>query len=181
MKKVDAMPMHLRGKICSLRGAILRWMAFCALLAVVLCLFWTEEITGYPSLKYLYPFPDLRFSAREKLSPIIIGPEIILFETVPIFQRWRGVNWLWVIPAALSAVRLFVVFWWGVSRLRRGMRAPYAETLWLSAVCGYVAARMFSYAERPACDLAVLLLVTGIVVYVVQHRRPPAWAWKMPL
>ena len=175
------MPMHLRGGKCALRGAFLRWLVFTALLAVVLGLFWTEEITGYPSLRYLYPFPSLRYNAREVLSPLIVGPEIIVFRTVPVFQRWRGIDWLWVIPAALSAARLFLVFAWGVFRLRRGMRAPYAETLWLSAVCGYVAARMFSSAERPACDLAVLLLVTGIVVYVIQRRRPPAWTGVAPV
>jgi len=93
------------------------------------------------------------------------------------------------INLACFALRLGVVFAWGVARLRRGKHAPYAETLWLIVICAFVARwAQYEFLNRYTWGpgdristlfyvLQALLAITGIVVFAIQRRRPPAWKW----
>ena len=173
------MPMHLRGESCALRRAFLRWLLFTALLAVWPLLFWVVGI----GVEWLgWRCSESSLGPVEILMPILLGPELLVI--YPIMQYDLVPRGVFLVLAALAlfVVRSCVVFAWGVLRLQRGKRAPYAETLWLISVCAPVAVWLNgSYFDfRGACAVAAVLAITGIVVFVLQRRRPPAWKRRTP-
>ena len=169
------MPIHLRGEKCALRGAFLRWMLFNALLAFASFLFQIYASEIYEPQLYGYWL---------MMEPIFGGPErmveVILVRSVPGFYVWWGKSWVTLLFWVLAALRLGAVFAWGVARLRRGKYAPYAEALWLIVICAFATKWLLDgHPYVLFYVLQALLAIAGIVIFVLQRRRPPAWKWKM--
>ena len=171
------MPMHLRGETCSLRGAFLRWIPFSAGLPIaslfmLLVLFLSRNTPDVPLFIAIFL--------------ILLGPEAIAFfiaeRSVPGYRQWND-DYITALALALFAVRSCIVFMWGVSRLQRGNRAPYAETLWLLVASAFVVVWVGRFAPADQTTFYILAAVAGIaatVIFVFQRRRPPAWTWKIP-
>jgi len=186
------MPIHLRGKKCALAGAFLRWMLFNALLAFASFLYFGSVFRIVPKTvrSLLFDWSDPMYTG---IWPVFTGPEMmiegILFDYVLAYRGWSNkledVVLVSVLVLVLSALRLGVVFAWGVARLRRGKHAPYAETLWLIVICACVSAwqseklNVYEF-TIPFYVLLALLAITGVVAFVIQRLRPPAWKWKTP-
>ena len=185
----------LRGDRCALRGAFLRWMLFNALLAVGPFLVFAFHLFFVYSYNQPYPYPlpwitqtlwSILFWITQTLSPILVGPETM--GALPIWSLDSTGQWPAELRIAiftgLSLLRLGAIFAWGMYRLQRGKYAPYVETLWLLAACGYIALRTsyphaWSYQARVCVNAGlILLLAAGLVAFVLQRRRPPAWKWK---
>ena len=184
------MPIHLRGEKCALRGAFLRWMLFTALLTGASFLVLADK-SFFPE-RYL-PI-SLRFITYP-MEQILIWPENLSFDLldlyVPEFWRWTADGRWNMFQIALFVARFCAMFAWGVFRLRRGKRTPYAETLWLLVICAIALAvledlsfgikfEIATLLHRRFGVPAALLTMTGIVVFVFQRRRPPTWKRKMP-
>ena len=159
---------HLREDTCPLRGPIRNWLLFTVVLmglpflriGLIIMLGWTID---WP-LMQAWLIPD--------------GPEFLLFvialRWVPQIRWWDG-TYFPVLTLALTAARMCIVLAWGVFRLQRGKRAPYAETLWLLVVNASIAVWMggiHKHEETTFCILAAMVGIAGIVIFALQRRRP---------
>jgi len=156
-------------------------MLFNALLASISFLFFAYIFGIVPPV-----VQNLLSPLNNWIEPILGGPELMVESIIPAYVpgygRWAGES-LNALLLVLSALRLGAVFAWGVARLRRGKYAPYAETLWLIVICALVTIRLDSFFNDISIRfyvLQALLVMTGLVIFVIQRRRPPAWKWKMP-
>ena len=187
---------EMRREKCSLRAAFRNWILFCAALAVAAIVVhaWNWMVALYitkNSQNIVFPQPwwinwynDNGF--LDLMNLFLLGPEYAASDIMArCVSKFGGVypEFYSMMPVFLMA-RFCLIFAWGVFRLQRGKRAPYAETLWLLAVSAFVVIWLDydSYIPIPIgyCMTVALTVLTGIVVFAVQRRRPPAWKWKMP-
>jgi len=165
------MPIQLRGEKCAFRREFLRWILFCAFLAVapVWAVFVNRGIIG----------GDI----------ILVGPEYLVGSVI---YRYAPESGLAVLALPLLVLRLIAAFAWGVSLLRRGKHAPYAEILWLLAGCTIVLLWIqpllgtkdirFSSGNQPKFyAIMALLMAVGAVIFLLQRLKPPAWKRKTSL
>jgi len=175
----------LRQDRCALRGAFLRWMLFNAALMV----------GSFLAFLFFYFIMSSGGRAPESLSrkldvawPTLLAPEDVVLciahKLAPLPPNQTLMR-MFVIYFVLPWLRLGVIFAWGVSRLRRGKYAPYAETLCLLGGCVFIAGWLgrvlrFDHLAFQVYLIGALMLIAGIVVYILQRRHPPAWKWKTP-
>jgi len=169
---------ELRRETCSLRAAFRNWLLFTAAMAPGPALFlgWVWMAIAYKWDEwYLWSFKWLML-----IFPFLFGPEIMARDVIEQYAPSPAKFELTVLLVLLLA-RLCAVFAWGVFRLQRGKHAPYAQTLWILAFCAFRTEMSYFYGnEIPVYALLAVLVVTGVVVFVLQRRRPPAWKWKTP-
>jgi len=164
-------------------------MLFNALLSLgfFVTLFVNLDLFYYPTSRspfqsYMLYLFDMYNSS---ITQILTWPESmvweILYRYVPGF---RGLAFEAKVTLFLvcSALRLGVVFAWGVARLRRGKHAPYAEMLWLFA-SSLLVAKWTGLFFNPTIWIYAnpgLLAIAGVVVFAIQRWWPPAWRRKTP-
>jgi len=181
---------HWREERCPLRGAFRNWFLFTVLLATASFLVFWDGVFQ----RYIYAANKSLSLMTGAMEPFLLGPEFsvdcLLELLLPAYRQWSFES-KQIFLLTLFAARLCAMFAWGVFRLRRGKRTPYAETLWLLVICAIALAvledlsfgikfEIATLLHRRFGVPAALLTMTGIVVFVFQRRRPPTWKRKMP-